>query len=105
MPSSGPLSRGNRILRVAADPIFLSTAHRVHHPVEGNRLVGNVAIGGEPCIHRRQVVDAAELQSMTGEVDRRLFGLGGRRREFVERGEEVGAGHVVDLGHREAIAP
>ena len=78
---------------------------RGDQPIEGDCLIGNVAIRREFGIDRDDVVDAIELKPVAGVIDDCPVGLDGDVGELVERSDEARSRQVGCLADLEAVIP
>jgi len=64
------------------EPELPHAAHGGDQPVEGDRLILDIAVGGEPGIDGNEVIDAVELEAVAGEIDDRQVRPGRRCRRI-----------------------
>ena len=77
-----------------------------HQPLEQDRLVGRIAVAGEPRIDRNEIVGAADFEAVAGIIDDGDVGLVGRRLELADRALEFEIADIeLDLDGIEAGIP
>ena len=79
--------------------ILLAPATLAQHARQRHRLVLDVALLLEGGIDGDEVVGAADLDAVAGEVDHRPVGAGGQVAELLERLAEPGQVGVEQLAH------
>jgi hypothetical protein len=77
------------------EPQPLRSLERLQHPVERNRFILDVEVADELCIGGHQIVDAVDLDAVTGIVDDRDIGVARGLGKFANDAAQVGDADVA----------